>query len=234
MDQLDADFERLLQLGYSDGPPFKPGGSEATERAWLDERAIPWWEGIAARARREQIAVYCYRGTSDYPPEVSACAEVLHPHTSVPVNLTNDLNVHRLSAGESTSERWRACAASHWTGAPPRDCDLDADYERLRRDGRVVETGGRYANFDEATNGDRAKGWWAALSERARGDQLALCCHFVVEVTPSSRSLYRPWRSLRRARLRAEERTFPPMAELLDERTGLTVDDAALLLVASA
>jgi hypothetical protein len=174
MEQLDVDFERLLQRGYSDGASFTPGCNEDAERAWLDQRAIPWWEGIAARARHEQISVHCYRGTREYVPEVSACAELLHPHTSVPRFLSNDLDAGRLSAGESMAEHWRTLAASHWTGAPPQDCDLDVDYARLFREGRVVERTGLYADFYEAADGDRAKGWWAALVERARDDRLTL------------------------------------------------------------
>jgi hypothetical protein len=233
MRQLDVDFERLLLRGYSDGASYEPSSNEGTERAWLEQRAVPWWEGIAARARREQISIYCYRGTHEYAAEVSACAEVLHPHTSVPVYLTNDLNERRLSAGESMAERWRTLAASPWTVAPPHDCDLNADYERLCRDGRIVETRGRYADFEEATYGHRAMGWWAALVKQAREDRLTLCCHFFVEDTPTSRPLRHRWFSRRRTRFHFENRAYAPMAERLEERTGLTVSDAVSLLGAS-
>jgi hypothetical protein len=126
------------------------------------------------------------------------------------------------------AEHWRTLAASHWTGAPPQDCDLDVDYERLLRKGRVVERTGRYADFYEAADGDRAKGWWAALVEQARDDRLALYSVLFVEVTLASRR----WFGRRRSRFHLEDRTYAPMAELLDERTGLTVSDAASLLTA--
>ena len=130
----DKVYGHLLRHGHCSAYASNAAGVE--QRAWL-ELAIDWWEAIADRARDDGLLIVSYRGW-DEMGTYSAYTTLLHPHTST--RLIDYREYQGLAARElpAASAICRDLAAEREPNHPELAEPIEADYERLIRDGTVT------------------------------------------------------------------------------------------------